>query len=84
VMGSVLVLSRFIQIGGLVANFDFGLDPAPYRRHRKAGWIEISSEIRSRNVSFFLRKSIWAGFLFHYFFSLFCCCLRAESNLPFI
>jgi hypothetical protein len=53
VMGSALVLSRFIQIGGLVANFDFGLDPAPYRRHRKAGWIEISSEIRSRNVSFF-------------------------------
>jgi hypothetical protein len=71
VMGSALVLSRFIQIGGLVAKFDFGLDPAPDRRHRKAGWTEISSEIRSGGVSFFLKKSIWAGFFIHYLFSLF-------------
>jgi hypothetical protein len=72
VMGSALVLPRFIiQIGGLVANFDFGSDPPPYRHHREAGWIESSCEIRSRNVSFLFFSSICAGFLIHCFFSFF-------------
>jgi hypothetical protein len=76
VMGSALVLPRFIiQIGGLVANFDFGSDPPPYRHHREAGWIESSCEIRSRNVSFlfffiYLRWVFDPLFLFLFFLFL--------------